>query len=101
MLRPSVKLFGGQAVGEGEGYSITELGRSWLEQAPSDAVILEPGRLGQVFSNLAGRLGKGSLQRANEASRCHAFGLKFSCCAMSGGATAIDIAGGRYREKRR
>jgi hypothetical protein len=87
VLRPSVKLFGGQAVGEGEGYSITELGRSWLEQAPGDAVILEPGRLGQVFSNLAGRLGKGFLQRANEASRCHAFGLNLSCCAMSGAAT--------------
>jgi hypothetical protein len=87
VLRPSVKVFGGQAVGEGEGYSITELGRSWLANHPPGAMIMEPGRLGQVFLNLSTKLGKGFLQRANEATRCHAFGLNLSCCAMSGAAT--------------
>jgi hypothetical protein len=47
---------------------------------------MEPGRLAQVFSNLAGRLGNGFLQRSNEAAKCHAFGLNLGCCAMSGAA---------------
>jgi hypothetical protein len=86
ILRPSVKVFGGQSVGEGEGYSVTELGRSWLKGQTGGTTIIEPGRLGQVFVNLAVKLGSGFLQRANEATRCHAFGLNLSCCAMSGAA---------------
>jgi hypothetical protein len=49
ILRPSVKAFGGQSVGEGEGYSITGLGRSWLDEGPSDTLIMEPGRLFQIW----------------------------------------------------
>jgi hypothetical protein len=87
ILRPSVRQFGHQAEGSGEGYSITTLGREWLENiAGGVLVLLEPTRLGQAFQSLSKRLGFGFLQRATEASRCHAFGLNLACCAMCGAA---------------
>jgi hypothetical protein len=48
ILRSSVKAFGGQSVGEGEGFSITELGRSWLREQSNGVTIMEPGRLGHA-----------------------------------------------------
>jgi hypothetical protein len=98
ILRPGVRQFGGQPDGSSEGYSLTTRGRDWLQNVAGDVlVLLEPTRLGQTFQSLAGRLGPGFLQRANEASRCHAFGLNLACCAMCGAAAesillAIAIA---------
>jgi hypothetical protein len=93
VLRPSVKQFGAQSVGEGEGYTVTASGREWLESAGGDFVLLEPTRLGRAFQHLSKKLGQSFLQRSIEASRCHAFGLNLACCAMSGaGAEAILLS---------
>lgn len=87
ILRPSVRQFGGQVEGSGDGYSVTVRGRQWIEDVAGDAVILlEPTRLGQAFRSLSAQLGAGFLQRASEAARCHALGLNLACCAMCGAA---------------
>jgi hypothetical protein len=87
VLRPGVRQFDGQAVGSSEGYSLTIRGREWLESGAADLLVLfEPTRLARAFQALAPRLGPGFLQRATEASRCHAFGLNLACCAMCGAA---------------
>ncbi len=85
VLRPSVKAFGGQSTGEGEGYTVTTAGREWVANAQVD-LVLDPTRLGQAFSNLSARFGPGFLQRAGEAARCHSFSLNLACCAMCGAA---------------
>ena len=98
ILRPSVRQFGGQAEGSGDGYSLTSRGKQWLSDIGSDVVVLlEPTRLAQAFRSLSPRLGAGFLQRASEASRCHGLGLNLACCAMCGAAAesillAIAIA---------
>lgn len=47
VLRPGVKEFGGQSAGEGEGYTVTSIGRKWLTEAADTFVLLEPTRLGR------------------------------------------------------
>ncbi|MGY4257383.1 hypothetical protein ACVI1L_004451 [Bradyrhizobium sp. USDA 4516] len=86
LLRPSVREFGGQIEGSGDGYSLTSRGREWLNDAGDGLIVLEPTRLAHAFRTLAGRLGQGFLQRASEASQCHALGLNLACCAMCGAA---------------
>jgi hypothetical protein len=94
ILRPGVKSLGGQSDGGGgDGYCVTALGRSWIEQEAPALLILEPSRLGRLFETMSPRLGRGFLQRANEAVRCHRFGTYLACCAMCGAAAeAILIA---------
>lgn len=87
ILRPGVKRLGGQSDnGTGNGYSVTALGRSWIEQDTPSPLISDPSRLGALFSALSERLGRGFLQRATEAARCHNFGAYLACCAMCGAA---------------
>jgi hypothetical protein len=87
VLRPGVSLLGGQSDGgSGNGYSVTALGRAWINQGSPGFIIVEPGRLGELFQKLSQRLGRGFLQRANEAARCHTFGSYLACCAMCGAA---------------
>jgi hypothetical protein len=94
ILRPGVKRFGAQSDGGGgDGYCITSVGRSWIKSGATDDVIVEPGRLGQLFETLSPRFGRGFLQRANEAVQCHRFGNYLACCAMCGAAAeAILLA---------
>ncbi len=89
VLRPGVAQLNGQSTADGasgNGYSVTTLGREWISKGASAHVVLEPGRLGRLFSRLAARLGTGFLQRANEAAQCHSFGSYLACCAMCGAA---------------
>src|SRR6266851_1725423 len=86
VLRPGIKALGAQSAGEGDGYSVTSLGRSWIAQGVSAPILDEPTRLGHLFGSLSTHLGRGFLQRANEAARCHAFGCYLGCCAMCGAA---------------
>src|SRR6516165_4132669 len=87
ILRPGIRQFGGQEDGSSDGYSLTTRGRDWLQNVAGDVlVLLEPTRLGRTFASLSRRLGPGFLQRANEASRCHTYGLNLACCAMCGAA---------------
>lgn len=69
-----------------EGYSLTVIGRSWIEQGAPDVFLVDPDRLSQMFDKLSPRFGPGFLPRATEAVRCHRFGAYLGCCAMSGAA---------------
>lgn len=90
ILRPSVRQFGQQVEGSGDGYSLTIKGSNWLANFGDTLIILEPTRLTQAFRSLASRLGPAFLQRASEASQCHSLGLHLACCAMCGaGAESI------------
>lgn len=87
VLRPGVQRLGGQSDGGGgDGYSVTALGRSWIEQNAPLHQILEPGRLAALFGTFSPRLGVGFLQRANKSVRCYSFGCYLACCAMCGAA---------------
>lgn len=93
VLRPGVKSFGASSDGGGgDGYSITELGRLWLERgADAAGLIVEPTRLGTLFEAFSARFGRGFLQRANEAVQCHRFGTYLACCTLCGAAAEAII----------
>jgi hypothetical protein len=89
VLRPGIRRLGEQATSEGasgDGYCLTITGRRWIDQGEPALLVVEPGRLGELFEKLSERLGPGFLQRANEAVVCHTFGVYLGCCAMSGAA---------------
>ena len=89
VLRPGIKDVSGAGPVNGasaEGYGLTEIGRSWIEQGAPAVFLADPDRLSQMFHKLSPRFGPGFLQRASEAVRCHRFGAHFGCCAMSGAA---------------
>lgn len=86
ILRPGVVMLGAQSDADGTGYSVTSLGRQWIEQGAASTIIIEPTRLGQLFLSLASRYGEGFLSRANEAARCHGHGSYLAACAMCGAA---------------
>jgi hypothetical protein len=87
ILRPGVSRLGGQADGGGgDGYSLTEFGRQWIAGGASALLIVDPGRMGQMFGKLAPQLGAGFLQRASEAAQCYKFGVYLACCGMCGAA---------------
>ena len=82
-LRPGVPN-GGNA--DNRGFSVTNLGRSWIASGALAPIVLDIARLSELFATLSGRLGAGFLQPANEAARCHSFGANLAACAMRGAA---------------
>ena len=87
ILRPGVKRAGGQAVGDGEGYSITPFGRKWLEEADKDSFVpTEPERFGQLLGNFKDKFGPGFHERGQEAIRCYGAHAYLACCVMCGAA---------------
>lgn len=90
VLRPGIKdtISGGPANGaSADGYCLTAVGRSWIEQGASDVFLADPDRLGQMFDKLSPRFDRAFSQRATEAVRCHCFGAYLGCCAMCGAAS--------------
>jgi hypothetical protein len=69
----------------GDGFSLTELGRDWVQTAaqhpPSD-----PSRFSDVVQPFISRFGEGFAQRAVEASRCYQTTNYLACCVMAGAA---------------
>ena len=60
VLRPGIKDVSGAGPVNGasaEGYSLTTIGRSWIEQGAPDAFLADPDRLGQMFDKLSPRFG--------------------------------------------
>jgi hypothetical protein len=86
ILRPSVRFLGGQGSPDGSGFTVTTLGRRWIEEQAAEALIGGPDRIGELFKKFSDRLGLAFLQRATEAAYCHAFGVYLACCAMCGAA---------------
>jgi hypothetical protein len=88
IFRPGIK-GGSPYVADGasaDGYCLTRLGRSWIEQGASAVFLGDPDRLSQMFAKLSQKLGPSFLQRATEAVRCHAFRVYIASCAMCGAA---------------
>lgn len=71
---------------DNRGFSVTQQGKSWIASGAVVPMVLDTTRLGELFASLSDRLGKGFLQRANEAARCHSFGANLAACAMCGAA---------------
>jgi hypothetical protein len=89
ILRPGIKDTADARPANGasaDGYSLTAVGRSWIEQGASDVFLADPDRLSQMFDKLSLRFDRGFSQRATEAVRCHRFGAYLGCCAMCGAA---------------
>ncbi|HEY8947342.1 MAG TPA: hypothetical protein VIM56_00505 [Rhizomicrobium sp.] len=89
ILRPGILRLGGQGTAEGAsgyGYSVTALGRRWIQENSTDLFLSDTGRLSQLFERLSAQFGTGFLQRANEAARCYQFCSYLACCAMCGAA---------------
>jgi hypothetical protein len=99
VLRPGLHAAMGQgSMGffSGDGYSITEFGRSWLTR-PDRRVAGDPSRMSEIFASFAGLYGSGFAQRAAEAIRCHRTSNYLATCVMAGAAAesillAIAIA---------
>ena len=93
-MRPSVHFFEGQhGIADGSGYSLTTLGRRWIDEHSGEPLLAGPDRISRLFEKLSTRFGSGFLQRASEAARCHAFGQYVACCAMCGAAAeSIPLA---------
>lgn len=86
ILRPSVRFFEGQhGNADGSGYSLTTLGRRWVDQG-AERLLGGPDRISRLFEKLSAPFGPAFLQRASEAAHCHAFGQYVACCAMCGAA---------------
>lgn len=76
------------SVAEGEGYSLTEYGRSWINSNRANLAALPPtpGRFAEVLAPFAVRFGPGFKQRATEAASCYRTANYLACCVMAGAA---------------
>jgi hypothetical protein len=104
ILRPGIKRTGAQSAGEGDGYSVTGMGRTWVADGASYPLVVDTTRVNALFAKLSAHFGPGFQQRANEAVRCHAFGCYLASCAMCGAAAesmllAVAIAKTRNEER--
>jgi hypothetical protein len=86
IFRPSVHFMGGQGNNDGSGYSLTTLGRRWINDRPPEALLFSRDRNSQLFEKLSERLGFVFFQRATEAAHCYALGVYVASCAMCGAA---------------
>jgi hypothetical protein len=94
ILRPGVKAANQQVTSQrsgGEGYSVTPMGRAWLDQAPKESFIpVGPGRYEQMLAPFSDRFGPGFQERGEQAIQCYRAGAFLACCVMAG-ATAESI----------
>ena len=90
ILRPGIHAVDGQANLDsqaGSGYSLTPLGRQWLEEIDDLQFIpTEPGAVSEILARFLPRFGVGFHQRAQEASKCYFATAYLGCCAMCGAA---------------
>jgi len=95
ILRPGIKVYGGQATADGSsgnGYSVTPLGREWLQKAGQyEYVPVDPGRFARLLDNFSPRFGGGFRERCQEALRCYNAQAYLACCAMCGAAAESII----------
>lgn len=88
ILRPGIKKHGGQATDDGNagnGYSITALGKKWLEETDQHVFIpTEPDRFGQLLAPYNEKFGEGFHERGQQAIRCYSARAYLACCAMCG-----------------
>jgi hypothetical protein len=88
VLRPGraerTLVVGSSDLGEA-GYSITQFGRIWLNDAATRPIV-DPSRLGQALAKFSAQFGLGYAQRAKEAVGTYRTGNYLAACVMSGAA---------------
>src|SRR5262249_26265663 len=89
VLRPGPAFPRGQHMGHtsGDGFSLTVFGRAWIQAYEQQGPVpADPGRFAAIIAPCGGRLGRGFVQRANEAAGCYRAMNYLACCAMVGAA---------------
>lgn len=90
IMRPGITHFGEQATdsgGSGDGYSLTPLGESWLqEEHGEDYIPSDPNRFSQMLEPFQESFGRGYFERAKEAVKCYNANAFLACTAMCGAA---------------
>ena len=90
IFRPGVKRANEQVTEEGQGgnsYSITPMGRHWLENADHfNYAPTGPTRQAEMLAPFHARFGDGFRQRAQEAVNCYLGTAYLGCCVMCGAA---------------
>jgi hypothetical protein len=96
VLRPSPRDFRQQSSGEGEGFSITSFGHTWLKEHESPAYVpTDPSRMMDLLTRRQDLFGQVYVQRASDAARCYSAHAYYACCAMIGAAAeSILLAAG-------
>jgi hypothetical protein len=87
VLRPGKYAPRGQSLrsGDADSYSITQFGRTWLQEA-SKRPIIDQSRLAQVLQTFASHFGDGYAQRATEAVSTYRTANYLAACVMAGAA---------------
>jgi hypothetical protein len=104
ILRPGIKCYGEQATadgGAGNGYSITQFGRTWLQESNRDDFVpTEPERFGEILAKYKSKFGAGFHERAQQAIRCYGAHAYLACCVMCGAsAESIILSAAIAKEK--
>lgn len=90
ILRPGLTSYQEQSTDDGasgNGYSITDYGRTWLQETNhEDFIPTEPETFGKMIARY-NIFGPGFHQRSQEAIRCYGAHAYLACCAMSGAAS--------------
>jgi hypothetical protein len=105
ILRPGIKCYGDQATadgGAGNGYSVTQFGRAWLQESYlDDFVPTEPERYGEILAQYKTKFGAGFHERAQQAIRCYGAHAYLACCVMCGAsAESIILSAAIAKEKK-
>ena len=89
IVRPGVRQMSGQVV-EAGGYSITEFGKRWLKEPPTDSLIVaDSNRMTRILERtkpLLGRFADAFYSRGVEAYRCYQAHAFLATCVMAGAA---------------
>jgi hypothetical protein len=87
VLRPGTIEIDVQSHGDGEGYTITEFGRTWLAEHTKPAYVpTDAGRIASLLTRRPDLFGDVYVARATDAARCYSAHAYYACCAMIGAA---------------
>lgn len=86
-LSPGTTIYEQQGNSDGQGFTITSLGKAWLAESADDRFIpSEPGQIAQLLTKYRKHFGDGFQERAQEAVRCWGANAFLACCVMCGAA---------------
>lgn len=89
LVRPGVRNLSGQVVDDG-GFSLTEFGKRWLKEAPTDSLIVaDSNRVTRILERIKPKLGEFAdafYVRGVEAIRCYQARAFLAACVMAGAA---------------
>lgn len=96
VLRPGTREVNLQSHADGEGYSLTQFGGTWLAQHSSPAYVpTDPNRITSLLTRRQDIFGLVYVLRASNAALCYSAHAFYACCAMIGAAAeSILLAAG-------